>query len=92
MKDARDAITEYYLELPKAIETLKFQLLGLQSSQSGNNESDIDNRQDLPPLPTADSGEKDNDPCMPPLNPEYSVKEENDPDVPPLPSIDNDDE
>ena len=56
MKAARDAINEYDLELPKAIKALKFQLLGLQSSQSDNNESAIDNKPYVPSLPPVDSG------------------------------------
>ena len=75
IKAARDAITEYDVELPKTIKSLKFQLLGLQSFRSSNNESAIDNKPDVTSLPPADSGEKDNDPYMPPLNPECIVKE-----------------
>ena len=56
MKATRDAITEYNLELPKAIEALKFQLLGLKPSQSRNNESAIDTNTDVPYLPQADIG------------------------------------
>ena len=68
MKTTRDAITEYDLELPNKIEALKFQLLGLQSSQSSNNESAIDNKPYVPSLPPVDSGEEENDQYMPPLN------------------------
>ena len=69
MKADRDSITEYDVELPKTIEALKFQLLGLQSFQSSNNGSAIDNNTDVHSLPPVDSGEEDNDPYMSPLNP-----------------------
>ena len=69
MKAVRNTITEYDLELPKAIKAFKYQLLGLQSSQSRNNDSDIDNKLDVPSLPPVDSGEEENDQYMSPLNP-----------------------
>ena len=58
MKADRDSITEYDVELPKTIEALKFQLLGLQSFQSSNNGSAIDNNTDVHSLPPVDSGEE----------------------------------
>ena len=68
MKSFRAKITEYDLELPKVFEALKRQLLGLQSPQSSNNESAVDNNLDIPPLPLVNSGEKENEPYVPPLN------------------------
>ena len=88
MKAVRAAINEYYLGLPKAVEALQHQLLGLQSSQSSNNAPAIENDPDVTPLPPADSDKEDNDADVTPLNPADSDKEGNDTDVPTLTSTD----
>ena len=85
MKADRGAITEYDLELPKAIEYFKRQLLGFKSFQSSNNESSIYDKPDVSSLPPAYGDEEKNDPDVPLLTTEYSDKEVNETDVPPLP-------
>ena len=68
IKDDRDAITEYDLDLPKAIEYFKLQLLGLKLFQSSNNESAIYDNTDVSSLPPAESDKEKNEPDVPPLN------------------------
>ena len=79
MKTARDAISEYYLELPKSIEDLQRQFLGLQ-----NNAPVIKNTTTLPPLHLEESDKEENDTCVPSLTLADSEDEESDTQACPL--------
>ena len=65
MKDVRAAISAYDLELPKLIEDLQRQLLGLQKNAPVTN-----NATALDPLPLAESDKEENDSDVPPLHSE----------------------
>ena len=83
MKNVRDTISEYDLELPKSIEDLKRQLLGLQK-----NAPVTKNVTALPPLSLAESDNKENYPDVLPLPSANSDDEESDPQACPLPPVD----
>ena len=74
MKTVRAAMSEYDLELPKLIEALQRQLLGLQK-----NSPVTKNATDFAPLPLVESYEEENDPDLPPLPSKNSDNEESDP-------------
>ena len=82
MKTVRDSISEYGLELPKSIETLKLRLLGLQ-----NNAPVTNNATDLPLLHMSESDKEDNDPDLPYFPSSNSDNEESDPQACPLPEV-----
>ena len=62
MKTIRATISEYYLELPKSIDDLQRQWIGLQ-----NNAPVTKNATALPSLTEAESDEEENDGDVPPL-------------------------
>ena len=83
MKTVRAAISEYYLELPKSIEDLQRQFIGLQKNAPVTN-----NETALNPLTLSESYVEDNDSYVPFLSSASSDDEERYPQAYPLPLLD----
>ena len=83
MKAVRNAISEYDLELPKSIEDLQCQLIGLK-----NNTSVTKNATALPPLTLSEIDEEYNDPDTPPFPSANSDDGESYPQACQLPPVD----